>query len=65
MKHIALGELGTVPMIHFPKEMVSRSEKFGTVPVFQILRSATTTPLIRFICTILCKQSVAMRTWFF
>ena len=21
-------------MIHFPKEMVSRSEKFGTVPVF-------------------------------
>ena len=22
-------------MIHFPKEMVSRSEKFGTVPVFQ------------------------------
>ena len=28
------GELGTVPMIHFPKEMVSRSEKFGTVPVF-------------------------------
>ena len=28
-----LGELGTVPMIHFPKEMVSRSEKFG-VPVF-------------------------------
>ena len=46
------GELGTVPMIHFPKEMVSRSEKFGTVPVFQISRSATTTPLIRFICTI-------------
>ena len=46
MKHIALGELGTVPMIHFPKEMVSRSEKFGTVPVFQILRSATTTPYI-------------------
>jgi len=45
-------ELGTVPMIHFPKEMVSRSEKFGTVPVFQISRSATTTPLIRFICAI-------------
>ena len=26
----SLGELGTIPMIHFPKEMVSRSEKFGT-----------------------------------
>jgi len=25
-------------MIHFPKEMVSRSEKFGTVPVFHLIR---------------------------
>ena len=30
-------ELGTL-MIHFPKEMVSRSEKFETVPVFHLIR---------------------------